>query len=455
MSTVCIVGSGGYVGLTYAVALADRNHDVIGLDLDAVKIASLNEGRAPIFEPGLDNLLRRGLDSGRLRFTTDASDAVAAAGVVFICVGTPPDSSGRAELGFVLSAARSIAQHARGHTIVVNKSTLPVGSVQRVVEMLSEHGHPDASFSVVSNPEFLREGTALDDVFYPDRIVLGADDHWAAQQVANLYATWTAPIVFTDPRSAEMIKYASNAFLATKISFINEVALICERLGADVLTVARGMGLDDRIGARYLGAGAGFGGSCFPKDVRALAAMARDSGADTELLDAVLRINAAARLHVVRKVLHELGDAQGKRVAILGLTFKPDTDDTRESPAIDVIAELVAAGITVRATDPMVSSRSIPQLSSIDVVPDAYSAAMGCDVVVVMTEWAEYLALDFDRLANAMRGRLVVDARNALSPTLVEAAGLRYTGIGRPSSSLITPLAPPATVLGETSVAAD
>ena len=432
MATICIVGSGGYVGLTYAVAFAERGHDVIGLDLDAAKIASLAVGRAPIFEPDLDELLRRGLAAGRLRFTTDYAEAIPPAEFAFICVGTPPDAAGRAEMSFVLAAARGIAQHAVGHTIVVNKSTLPVGSVQRVVEVLAEHGRPGATFSVVANPEFLREGAALRDVFAPDRIVLGADDPAAAQRVAELFSGWHAPVVFTDPRSAEMIKYASNAFLATKISFINEVAHICERLGADVAAVARGMGLDDRIGPRFLQAGAGFGGSCFPKDVRALATMARDAGADTNLLDAVLWINAAARRRVVEKVLAGCGDPRDKRVAVLGLAFKPDTDDTRESPALAVIEDFLAAGVAVRATDPVVVRRRGISLPQVEVCADPYVAATGSDAVVVMTEWAEYTALDLDRLANAMRGRLLVDARNALDPAAAVAAGLVYEGVGRP-----------------------
>ena len=437
MASLAIVGGAGYVGLTYAAAFAARDHDVLSLDIDAAKISALSTGQSPIFEPGLDDLLAAGVESGKLRFTTDYAEAIPAADFVFICVGTPSDANGRAEMSFVLAAARNIAQHAQGHTIVVNKSTLPVGSVQRVVDVLAEHGRPGTSFDVVSNPEFLREGAALQDVFRPDRIILGADDPAAARRVAGLYASWDAPVIVTDPRSAEMIKYASNAFLATKISFINEVAQICERVGADVSAVSFGMGLDERIGPRFLQAGAGFGGSCFPKDVRALTTMARDTGIDTTMLNAVLAINAAARRHVLDAVLDrlerqsQLNGWREPRVAVLGLAFKPDTDDIRESPALDIIAGLQAAGVTVRASDPVVRQDASTSLSQVEVFDDAYAAAAGADAVVLMTEWTSYLSLDFDHLANAMRGRFLFDARNALDPALVMAAGLDYLGVGR------------------------
>ncbi len=431
MARIGVIGGAGYVGLAYAAALAELGHDVVGLDIDAAKVRALAQGHSPIFEPGLETLLQRGLTSGRLRFTIDYGEAVPEADFVFICVGTPSDATGRAEMGHITAAARSIARHGRGHTIVVNKSTMPVGSVHVVAEILAEHAEAGASFAVVSNPEFLREGCAVQDIFQPDRIVLGADDPAAADRVAALYAPLGAPVLITDPRSAEMVKYASNAFLAAKISFINEVAMICERLGADVSVVARGMGMDERIGPRFLQAGAGFGGSCFPKDVQALAAMARDAGLATDMLGAVAAINVAARSRLAGKLTAHLGGLEGKTIAVLGLAFKPNTDDVREAPALEVARHLLGAGAMVRATDPAAMPHVAPLFPDVHLVEDAYAAATGADAVVLMTEWDAYRSLDLDRLANAMRGRLVVDGRNVLDPAAVVAAGLVYEGIGR------------------------
>lgn len=432
MASIAVIGGAGYVGLTYAAALADLGHDVVAVDVDHDKVRLLSDGRAPIYEPGLEPMLRRGLATGRLRFSPNYEDAVPTAEFVFICVGTPPDAAGRSDMGFVKAAARAVASHARGHTIIVNKSTMPVGSVQTVANILAEHAAVGASFAVVANPEFLREGSAIRDVFQPSRIVLGAEDRAAAARVAELYAPLGAPVVITDPRSAEMIKYASNAFLATKISFINDIAAMCDRLGADVTEVARGMGLDDRIGARFLGAGAGFGGSCFPKDVSALRAMAAEIGLETTILDAVLAINEAARHRISERVAACLGGLDGTTVAVLGLSFKPDTDDVREAPALAVIAELHAAGARVRATDPVAIAAAAAVAPAPLFFDDPYAAATGADAVVLMTEWAEYRNLDLDHLANAMRGSLVVDGRNALDPAAVVRAGLTYVGVGRP-----------------------
>ena len=431
MATITIIGGAGYVGLAYGVALAELGHEVVGLDVDGAKVSALADGHSPIYEPGLDELLQRGLENGRLRFTTDYALAVPEADFAFICVGTPADANGRAEMRYILAAARAIAEHACGQTIVVNKSTMPVGSAQLVGEMLAEHARSGATFAVVSNPEFLREGAAIHDIFHPDRIVLGAYDPVACERVAALYAPLGAPVLTTDPRSAEMIKYASNSFLASKISFVNEVALICERLGADVSVVSRGMGLDDRIGPRFLQAGAGFGGSCFPKDVRALASMARDAGIDPSMLNAVLSTNSSMRTHVIDHVAAGLGDLTGKTIAVLGLAFKPDTDDIREAPALDVISHLLAAGATVRATDPAAMKHVAAICPDVTLVDDPYAAAMGADAVVLMTEWAAYRSLDVDRLANVMRGRLVIDGRNVLEASAVLDAGLAHVGIGR------------------------
>jgi UDPglucose 6-dehydrogenase len=439
VAKIAIVGGAGYVGVVYAAAFAELGHDVTGIDVDAVRISMLCSGGCPIYEPGLAALLRRGQASGRLRFTVDYDEAVSAADFVFVCVGTPMmDASGRADIRSVIVAVQAVARHARGHTVIVNKSTMPVGSVELVSSMLAEYAPADATFSVVSNPEFLREGSAIDDVFHPDRIVLGTNDPVAAEQVAALYAPLGATVLVTDPRSAEMVKYASNAFLAAKISFINEVAMICEGLGADVHAVARGMGLDQRINSRFLSAGAGFGGSCFPKDVRALAAMARDVGMDPTMLSAVLTINTSMRSRLVDKVATYLGGVFDRTIGVLGLAFKPNTDDIREAPALEVIQALLAKGARVRATDPAAIPHVATRFPEVTLVEDAYAAATGCDAVLLMTEWDDYRTLDLDHLANAMRGRLFLDGRNALDPAAVADVGLVYLGMGRTTPALLT-----------------
>lgn len=431
MAHITVVGGAGYVGISYSVLLSELGHHVIGLDTDPRKVALLSQGLAPIHEPGLQPLLEKSLASGRLSFTSEVESAIATADFVLICVGTPSAPSGAADTTAVAEAARIIALSATGHTIVINKSTMPVGSNGFVANILAEHGVPGTTFDVVSNPEFLREGAAIFDIFHPSRIVLGSDNPDAAMAVAELFADLHAPLVFTDPRSAEMVKYASNAFLATKISFINEIAAICEHLDADVSAVVEGMSLDPRIGPRFLHPGAGFGGSCFPKDVRALAHMARESGYDTMLLTAVLDINRAMRDTIRAKLERHLGDLSGKTIALLGLAFKPETDDIREAPAVALIGDLLEAGARIRATDPV----AIPNARAIHpdatYTRDAYSAAMGADAVVLTTEWNDYRHLDPDRLAHAMRGRLVIDGRNALDPHQIASSGLFYEGIGR------------------------
>jgi UDPglucose 6-dehydrogenase len=431
MARIAVIGGAGYVGLTYAAAFAELGHEVIGLDVDGARVRALCGGQTPIYEPGLEALLQKALASGRLRFTVSAAEALPSAEFAFICVGTPSDPFGRVDVRTVVAAAQTVGQHACGHTVVVNKSTMPVGSVEMVAGILSEHASFGASFDVVANPEFLREGSAIRDVFHPDRIILGATDRAAAEAVGSLYDSLDAPIVITDARSAEMTKYASNAFLATKISFINEIAMICEALGVDVGAVANGMGMDDRIGPRFLRAGVGFGGSCFPKDVRGLAGMAREAGVDPTMLDAVLGINETMRKRLVAKLTTHLGDLEGKKIALLGLAFKPGTDDIREAPALAVIRELLAAGATVRATDPVAMDRVFAELPEVTLVDDPYAAAMGADAVVLLTEWEEYRAIDLEHLANAMRGRVLVDGRNALDPAGASQAGLVYEGVGR------------------------
>ena len=433
MSTICIVGGSGYVGLAYAVGLAELGHDVVGLDVAADRVAALNRGDSPLHEPGLTELLVRNLEAGRVRFTTDYAAAVPGASFVFLCVGTPSLSNGEADMRQVRSAAASIGEHLVPNetAIVVNKSTMPIGSADLVTQIVAEHAAAGASFHVVTNPEFLREGSAIADIFQPDRIVLGADDRTAAEAVADLYAPLGAPVLITDRRSAEMVKYAANAFLATKISFINEVAGVCERLGADVTTVAEGMGLDPRIGSRFLEAGLGFGGSCFPKDVGALAHMADAAGLHPGLLRAVLEINADTRRRFVGRAETLLGGLDGRTVAIWGLAFKQDTDDLRESPSLGIIAMLHERGATVRAHDPVAMPKAAPLLPGVELCPDPYAAATGADAVLLVTPWREYIGIDLQRVAEAMRGEVLLDGRNILDPADVAAAGLRHAGVGR------------------------
>ena len=442
MSNIAVVGGAGYVGLAYSAALAELGHTVTALDLDEGKIHELSQGRTTIFEPGLEELLKRGLESRRLRFTTQYSEALSDAAFAFICVGTPPSASGRADTTYVKEAARSIARHARGQVTVVNKSTMPLGSVHLVERILQENVVGDTVFSVVSNPEFLREGSAVYDIFNPDRIVLGTDDPEAAQRVADLYESLSATVLITTPHSAEMIKYAANAFLATKISFINEIALICEPMGADVDVVAKAMGMDGRIGPRFLRAGAGFGGSCFPKDVQALAQMARDSNVDPQILEAVLDVNAEMRRHIVRKLEVGLGgDLAGKTIAVLGLAFKPNTDDVRESPAMEIIERLLERGAVVRAADPEAAAHAHTLMPDVYIADSAYDAVTGADAVVLMTEWNEYRNLDLFEAAARMRGRFVLDGRGMWDPAAISAAGLIYEGVGRREqpAAVVTP----------------
>jgi UDPglucose 6-dehydrogenase len=433
MARICIVGAGGYVGLGYAAALADLGHDVVGLDVAADRVAALNRGAPPVYEPGLEELLARTLAAGRLRFTTAYAEAVPGAEFVFLCVGTPSLSDGDADLRQVRAAAAAIGRHLvpGRHAYVVNKSTMPVGSAELVAGLVAEHAPAGAGFAVVANPEFLREGRAVHDILHPDRVVLGAEDRAAAEAVAALYAPLGAPVLITDPRSAEMVKYAANAFLATKISFINEVARVCEKLGADVEVVAEGLGLDPRIGPRFLRAGLGFGGSCFPKDVGALTRMADEAGLHPGLLRAVLEINAEARRRFVARCEKLLGGLDGTVLAVWGLSFKEDTDDLRGSPALDVIALAQERGAAIRAHDPAAMANAARRLAGVALCASPYAAAEGADAVLVCTPWREFRRVDLGRVAAAMRGDLLLDGRNLYDPEAARAAGLRYEGIGR------------------------
>ena len=433
MTPICVVGGGGYVGLGYAVALAELGHQVVGLDIDAARVERLNRGDSPIYEAGLPEMLGRNLDAGRLRFTTDYADAVPGTDIVFLCTGTPSLSDGEADLRQVRAAAASIGSQLRPGTwtVVVNKSTMPVGTAELVASIVAEHAPAGAEFAVVSNPEFLREGRVLHDILHPDRVVLGADNPRAIAAVSALYAPLGAPILSTDHRSAELIKYAANAFLATKISFINDIARLCERMGADVTVVAEGIGADERIGPRFLHAGIGFGGSCFPKDVGALTRMAEGAGLHPGLLRAVLEINRDAGRRFVTRADELLGGLDGCQIGVWGLAFKEGTDDLRDSPAVAVIEMLIERGASVRAHDPAALDNAAAKLTGVTLCDDPYAVAAGADAVALCTPWPQYNEIDFSRLKSVMRGDLILDGRNLLDPARVAAAGLRYVGIGR------------------------
>jgi len=431
VSTITVIGT-GYVGLTTGACFADTGNHVVGLDIDEEKIARLQEGILPIYEPGLQEVVLRSMGAGRLRFTTDYQEALRRAEFVFIAVGTPDDGSGGADLSQVRAAARSIAEHLTRPLTVVNKSTVPIGTGDLVTSIIEEYRRREVPVSVVSNPEFLREGTALADCMQPDRVVLGSIDRRAAERVAELYRSLNAPIIITDLRTAEMIKYASNAFLATRISFINEIAAVCQQLGADVTEVARGMGYDRRIGPTYLDAGLGFGGSCFPKDVNALMRMARDAGQHPQLLAAVMQINADRRRWVVDELRVRLGVLSGKRIGLLGLAFKPNTDDVREAPALDLISLLQGEGAQVVAYDPAARDSAARVTEDVIFCEDAYSAGANADAVVLVTEWNEFRHLDRAALKERMRGNVFIDGRNLYSPDDMRALGFDYVDMGRP-----------------------
>lgn len=433
MSRICVVGT-GYVGLTYGAVLANLGHDVVGLDCDAARVAALDRGACPIYEPGLPELLARARAASCLRFSSTYADAVPGADFVFLCVGTPALSDGEADLRQVRAAARAVGEQLSPDAapIVVAKSTLPVGGSDLVVRLLAEHALPGTPIRVVANPEFLREGAALHDITHPDRIVIGVDDAAVGNAVAALYAPFGARIVRTDRRTAEMVKYAANAFLVTKISFINEVAQVCERLGADVTVVAEGMGLDPRIGPHFLEAGLGFGGSCFPKDVGALAHLAEGAGIHPQLLRAVLAINEEVRRSFVERAAALLDGLDGRTIAVWGLAFKPGTDDLRAAPALELIPLLTERGAAVRAHDP-VARLPAPALPGVARCASPLDAATGADAVLLVTAWPAYREIPFGELAAVMRGDLLLDGRNLFDPAAATAAGLRYAGVGRPT----------------------
>jgi UDPglucose 6-dehydrogenase len=431
---VAMIGT-GYVGLVSGACFADFGHVVTCIDKDAGKIARLERGEIPIFEPGLDQLVASNVQAGRLFFATDPSQAVREADAVFIAVGTPSRrGDGYADLSYVHGAAEEIARLVDGFTVVVTKSTVPVGTGDEVEEII-RRTRPDADVAVVSNPEFLREGAAINDFKRPDRVVVGTDDERAREVMRELYRPLylnETPILFTSRRTSELIKYAANAFLALKITFINEIADLCEAVDADVQEVSRGIGLDNRIGRKFLHAGPGYGGSCFPKDTLALVRTAADAGAPTRLVETTVEVNAARKKRMADKVAQALGgEVQGKTVAVLGLTFKPNTDDLRDAPSLDVIPALLAQGARVQAYDPEGMHEAGKLLPEVDFRSGPYDAAQDADAVVFVTEWDQFRALDLDRLKGAMRRPLVVDLRNIYRPAEMRAQGFEYVSIGR------------------------
>jgi len=430
MARITVIGT-GYVGLVSSAAFADLGNEVYGVDIIEDKVRMLQDGGCPIFEPGLPEMLERNLKAGRLKFTTSYEESVPNSQFVFICVETPSSFSGEADMRSVRKAAAMIAEHLHSDTIIVNKSTMPIGSGDMVAAIIKQHVKNGAQFSVVSNPEFLREGSAVHDVLNPDRVVLGAENPESAERVAELYSVLNAPFVITDLRSAEMIKYASNSFLATKISFINEIAQICERVGADVTTVAKGMGHDERIGPLFLEAGIGYGGSCFPKDVKALAHMAQEAGCHPQLLRAVTDINTDQRRRFVQKLQQHLGDLSDRTVSVWGLAFKQNTDDMRESPAADVIRMIEQRGATVRAFDPAAMEHAAAMLPHTLMCASPYEAAEGTDALCVITPWNEFKQIDLARVAESMRHPLLLDGRNLYDPADAREHGFTYVGVGR------------------------
>jgi len=432
MRQICVIGV-GYVGLVYGASFADMGNRVIGVDISAEKIARLQAGQMPIFEPGLEELVKRNVTAGRLSFTTAYAEALAGAEFAFIAVGTPSGVDGEADLRYVRMAAESIAEQMTGYLIVVNKSTVPVGTGDWVADIMTAKGRVvGRDFDVVSNPEFLREGAAVYDVANPDRVVLGSLNRAAAEKVAQLYLPLRCPIMITDLRTAEMIKYASNAFLATRLSFINEIAAVCEKLGADVKEVAYGMGMDRRIGRAYLDAGLGWGGSCFPKDVKALEYMAATSGCHPLLLKAVMEINRDQRRSVLLKLRDLIGPRlTGKVIGILGLSFKPNTDDMRDAPAIEIIHLLQREGCAIRAYDPVAIPVAQTILKDVTYCTSSYEAAQGADALIVVTEWNEFKQLSLEKIKAAMRQPVVIDGRNIYDPAEMKALGFVYRGIGR------------------------
>jgi len=431
---IAMVGS-GYVGLVSGACFADFGHDVVCIDKDPAKIEALGAGRMPIYEPGLDDLVARNVRAGRLAFTTDLAEGIAGAGAIFIAVGTPSRrGDGHADLTYVYEVAREVGANLADPAVIVTKSTVPVGTGDEVERILRESGTA-VHHAVASNPEFLREGAAIDDFKRPDRIVVGTDDEWARGVMSEVYRPLflnRSPILFTSRRSAEIIKYAANAFLATKITFINEIADLCEKVGGDVQDVSRGIGLDNRIGGKFLHAGPGYGGSCFPKDTLALLKTAEDNGAPLRIVEAVVKVNDSRKRAMGRKVIEALGpEPRGRKVALLGLTFKPNTDDMRDAPSIAIAQTLVDAGVRVSGYDPEGMEAAAPLMPDVTMEASAHDAIRGADAVAIVTEWDAFRALDLARVKELANAPVLVDLRNIYDPAEVRAAGFAYVSIGR------------------------
>ncbi len=430
---ICVIGT-GYVGLVTGACFAEFGVNVTCVDRDTAKVRQLREGKIPIYEPGLGELVAKGIRAGRLRFVDDLAEGVRSSLVLFIAVGTPPRGDGSSDLRYVDEVAEAIARHLDGYKLVVTKSTVPVGTGRRIREIIARTRRENVEFDVAANPEFLREGAAIEDFLRPNRVVIGAESPQAVAILKDLYRPLyllETPFVITDVATAELIKYASNAFLATKISFINELARLAEALGVDVHQVAVGMGLDNRIGKKFLHPGPGFGGSCLPKDLSALVQLARKHDVQLGVVEATLAANARQRAWAVEKVEAAAGGVAGKTVGVLGLAFKPNTDDIREAPALAIVEALLARGARVRAYDPEAMPRAREVLPDLDCRPDAYAAAEGADVLVVVTEWNEFRNLDLERLRGLMARPVLVDLRNVYDPAKARALGFQYTGVGR------------------------
>ena len=428
---VCVVGT-GYVGLVTGVCFADLGNEVICVDKDARKIDMLNRGEMPIYEPGLEEMVKRNREENRICFTTDLAAAVKKSLVIFIAVGTPPKETGETDLSFIEEVAKEIAAHMEHYTIIVNKSTVPVGTGDFVRKTVENNRRRTVDFDVVSNPEFLKEGSAIQDSLFPERIVIGAPNSHVAMALLELYAPLEVPMLITDVESAEMIKYASNAFLATKISFINTIANICEKAGADVTQVAKGMGYDSRIGREFLQAGLGFGGSCFPKDTLSLRHVTRKFGEDTSLFDAVIAMNEDRVPRFVRRIRERMGDdLRDKTFGILGLAFKANTDDMREAKSLEIIAALQGAGAAIRAYDPVAMDVAATMLKDVKFTRSAYEAAEGADAVIVVTDWNEFKLLNLEKLGAGMKNRVMFDGRNLYQPDKARKLGFEYHSIGR------------------------
>lgn len=430
---ICMVGT-GYVGLVTGTCFAEFGNDVICVDIDSTKIEKLNRGEIPIYEPGLDDLVAKNVREGRLTFTTDMKYAVENSLVIFVAVGTPQANDGSADLRYVEAVGKDIAKYMNGYKVVVNKSTVPVGSGKWIKEVIQANLKTPIHFSVVSNPEFLREGSAIEDFMRPNRVVIGAEDSEAMAIMKDLYSPLyliETPIVMTDLASAELTKYAANAFLAVKISYINEIAILCERVGADVHDVARGMGLDNRIGSKFLHAGPGYGGSCFPKDTRALISIGAKYDYNFRIVEAAVTVNDLQRSVMVQKIKGAVGKLQDKTIAVLGLAFKPNTDDMREAPAVDIINALQAEGAKVRAYDPVAMHEAAKTLKNVKFCEETYETLEGADALIFMTEWNQFRSLDLDKIRNLLRTPIVLDLRNIYDPQRMKEKGFQYYSVGR------------------------